>query len=511
MGAEFMVNISGKGNTIFSQRLNRFNSSVNYAWEWDFISDVNVAIDTRAMEIQFSFESLGIVQNERYNVWFLTTDWRDANDMTREVLNDTRGVRGTRAKPPGAGSKIKLNEIYPDANGWVELYNTGNKNVDISNWVIQWSGGSYTISAGTTISSGGFLAFDIGSIPDSDTVTLYNDNNQERDSTTYSSVPSGEGWGRYTDGQDNWIFTTPTKAAANQPAAPPPSANVVINEVYPNAAGWVELYNIDTQGGPTDIGGWYITWSGGTYTFPGNAKIQKDSYLAFDIGNIPASDTVELYDNNDVLQDSSTHTNIPSGYGWGRYTDGSGNWWITLPTKAGPNSIPEFSDTIFPLMFTLFIFGFVQHRKKKEKKVKKMVNKRQKTNIMATDNVHCEKLQEVISELVSISDVNGAMVYGANGQVLSWLSENGMEPGQYVNFIDEKILENSDDLKSHYKYGMFSQSIMDYNGFRILVSRIRADLILLLLLDKTAYLGPTMLEMEGCIRQIDGILNIGNT
>jgi hypothetical protein len=126
----------------------------------------------------------------------------------------------------------------------------------------------------------------------------------------------------------------------------------------------VELYNNGDRN--TNIGGWYIVWGGGTYTIPTNTRIQKNSFLAFDVGNIPSTDTVTLFDDADVEQDSISFTSITSGYGWGRYPDGSGSWWITIPTRAAANTIPEFSDAIIPIMFMLFIFAFVRYRKKRK-------------------------------------------------------------------------------------------------------------------------------------------------
>jgi hypothetical protein len=352
-GADLMINISGKGNQISSKYLCRFNSNNPKEWNWIQIAEISAAIDSHALEAQIGFSTLGILQNNTFSVWFLTTDWRNSFDQSDFGINETRGERGTRAP----GSKVVLNEIYPGPNDWIELYNTGNRDVDISGWVITWDTGSFTVPTGTTIPSGGFSVFDLANIPASSTVTLFNDKNQQLDTTTYTSVPSGQGWGRYPDGVDNWIYTNPTKGGPNQPVTPPPPADVIINEIYPDAAnGWVELYNNGDRN--QDIGGWYIVWSGGTYVIPGNTRIQKAAFLAFDLGNIPATDTVTLFNDIDVQQDSVSFTNVGPGYGWGRYPDGSGSWWTTLPTRAAPNIIPEFSDIMVPIMIMVLIVIF---------------------------------------------------------------------------------------------------------------------------------------------------------
>ena len=58
---------------------------------------------------------------------------------------------------------------------------------------------------------------------------------------------------------------------------------------------------------------------------------------------------------------------------------------------------------------------------------------------------------------------------------------------------------------------MFNQQIVDYNGHKLLVGWIAQDTILLLLLNKKAYLGLTMLDMEGCLRDMEAAFSKANT
>ncbi len=108
-------------------------------------------------------------------------------------------------------------------------------------------------------------------------------------------------------------------------------------------------------------------------------------------------------------------------------------------------------------------------------------------------------LKEIMSKLVSISDVSGAAIVKADGSVISWHTDDGTEPTQYIDFISAAYQKSIHS----YKDGMFTESITDYNGHKILMGRIRADVMLLLVLDKRAYLGLAMLDMEGCLREID--------
>ncbi len=110
---------------------------------------------------------------------------------------------------------------------------------------------------------------------------------------------------------------------------------------------------------------------------------------------------------------------------------------------------------------------------------------------------------EIMSKLVLISDVDGAAILRKDGSVISWCTSNGVKPIQYINFIHD-YMSGAYQKKIHNNtHGMFNESIIDYNGHKLLMSRIKKDLILMLMLKKSAYLGLTMLDVEGCLREID--------
>ena len=144
--------------------------------------------------------------------------------------------------------------------------------------------------------------------------------------------------------------------------------DVIINEIYPDTNGWVELYNPTLRN--VDLTGWTITWSGGTYNIPANTTILSGEYLVFNIGNIPSSDTVGLYNNKGKKRDETSFTNIPSSFGWGRDPAKTQNWYVTYPTPGGPNTIPEFQDIFIPVIF-LIIIVFYNRLKNNEKLFKR--------------------------------------------------------------------------------------------------------------------------------------------
>jgi hypothetical protein len=175
------------------------------------MSDIDCQVDSEALETQIDFNALGIPHNSSFKVWFFATDWQLGGDLSHEAITDTRSARGTRG---GQGSVV-INEVYPDTNGWVELYNPTRKVQVLTGWTIVWSGGTYTIPAGTTINPGQYLVFNIGSIPATDNIILYNEKDQKKDEAGFSNIQSGFGWGRDPNKTQKWYITYPTPGGPN--------------------------------------------------------------------------------------------------------------------------------------------------------------------------------------------------------------------------------------------------------------------------------------------------------
>jgi hypothetical protein len=124
-------------------------------------------------------------------------------------------------------------EINPLGNAppWVELYNNGPDDVDISGWEISitesyWAG-CLPIPAGTIIPANEFYVQEGSPVwvhPTSATVELWTDEDVVVDAThLLIDVAGGSvAWSRYPDGCDNdtaedWIYVKSTKGGPNQP------------------------------------------------------------------------------------------------------------------------------------------------------------------------------------------------------------------------------------------------------------------------------------------------------
>lgn len=111
-----------------------------------------------------------------------------------------------------------------------------------------------------------------------------------------------------------------------------------------------------------------------------------------------------------------------------------------------------------------------------------------------------------MNKLVLIADVNGAAILRTDGSVISLRSKDNGKPKQYTDLITDYILSVYQSNIYNYTEGMFVEQIIDYNGSKILTHKIRDDIMLLLVLEKRAYLGLTMLNVEGCLQDIDSAL-----
>ncbi|MFT4979377.1 MAG: hypothetical protein ACI8S6_005287 [Myxococcota bacterium] len=221
---------------------------------------------------------------------------------------------------------------------WVELCNPTDETIDLSDWMLESAGSSFseswTFPKGTTLAPGAYLAFGPGAGDKSefspnlqnggsptdgvrlvqgdgtviDTV-LYDENNTNKLTDDLGSIkgpfapdaPAGSSLIRFpdctetTNDGDDFIVTADLTQGATNPVPPDPidcsldpDAVVVINEVMANPAGgdsgaeWIELYNTGTE--IADLSGWGLL--GGTTAsgslgaaFPDKTFLAPGEYL----------------------------------------------------------------------------------------------------------------------------------------------------------------------------------------------------------------------------------------
>jgi len=135
----------------------------------------------------------------------------------------------TKEGPVVEGSVLKLNEIMSkdinDAPDWVEVYNSGTTDMDISGYVINdkpTAAGGFEIPAGTIITAGGFYLVDANESGESissggEDVSLSQPDGTVIDHTVTPDMSSNVGltWAREIDGAGDWMVSSPTPASSN--------------------------------------------------------------------------------------------------------------------------------------------------------------------------------------------------------------------------------------------------------------------------------------------------------
>jgi hypothetical protein len=295
-----------------------------------------------------------------------------------------------------------LNEVLPhnmgaraDASGefapWIELYNSGDVPIDLSEFFLNSIGSSPTQWAfppGSAIGPGQYLlvwcdaetnqttqtelhaAFRLPSADgDVGLVRIQNGSPAVLDHLAYRALPAGKAWGSFPDGDplERRLFHLPTPAFPNNPAAPP--SLVFINEWMADNRGavvdpadgdpedWFELYNAaDT---PADLSAFTLSddpadperfqLANGTVIPPGgflhfwadNEPLQNSPgqiHLNFRISD--EGETLLLTAPDGTVIDTVMFGAQSNNLAQGRFPDGGSPPFVFMdyPTLAGPNA-----------------------------------------------------------------------------------------------------------------------------------------------------------------------------
>ncbi len=278
---------------------------------------------------------------------------------------------------------------------WVELYNPGEEQVDLSAWILTDSDTeAHRSELGGSLAPGAFLLlikdqeFDFG-LGSADSVLLFNAQGVLVDMTAWEEeqAPEGQSWGRIPDATGPFqTLEVPSPGAPNIPNAEgcgdgivqegeecddgnlesgdgcseictdedpvEPLYSVVINEVMiQDAEGgpdWVELYNFGEEG--VDLNAWILTDSdieGHRYNLPVEAYLEPRGFLLlsrgteFDFG-LGGEDELHLFDAEGQVVDELAWVDGsgPETQTWGRLPDAQGPFQNLSPTPGAPNQAP---------------------------------------------------------------------------------------------------------------------------------------------------------------------------
>ena len=114
-------------------------------------------------------------------------------------------------------SGIVCNEV--NAEGWIEIYNSGDEETDLSGAVIKFNGTDiYTFTDGSKIKKGQLLVADTKTEfqqEESNIVSLYQQDGTQIFAFMFPKISEGQSYGRATDGEKEIGLLSATKGKAN--------------------------------------------------------------------------------------------------------------------------------------------------------------------------------------------------------------------------------------------------------------------------------------------------------
>lgn len=253
--------------------------------------------------------------------------------------------------------ELVINEIESDGDttDWVEVYNAGNTDIDISGYYlldndpVGHADETVPVTEGTVLAPGEYYVFDQNKdftfgLGNGDTVTIFSKGGAVVASYEYASHANGV-YARIPDGTGDFVdFASSTKGKANIVINP-----VVLNEIQSNdpngGADWIELANPTAEA--LDVSGLVIKDDKDDhgYTVPDGTVIPANGFIVIyedDLGfGLGKGDQVRIFEDGRMIQSTTwaDHTN-PT---WGLYPDVNGSEYRNTQ-EATPGSANRYAD-----------------------------------------------------------------------------------------------------------------------------------------------------------------------
>ena len=281
---------------------------------------------------------------------------------------------------------------YPD---WIEIYNAGSEAVNLSGYYL-YDTLDVTVAYqipdtypdSVTVAAGGFIVFYANKDTDwsvlnlnfklsggGEQIGLWAADQTMLDGITYGDQTTDISYGRYPDGADDWGFMSNyTPGEANE-EVDPPAVELYINEfmasndfAFPGPQGdypdWIEIYNAGNE--DVMLGGYFmaddlvdpeamyqipstypdsVTVPAGGYILFYANKGEETSVLNLNFKLSGSGEQVGLWSPDEVVLDSITYGEQITDTSYGRYTDGTDNWYFMSDftpgtTNTNPNPGP---------------------------------------------------------------------------------------------------------------------------------------------------------------------------
>jgi len=324
-----------------------------------------------------------------------TDDWGFMTDITP-------GASNTMPDPPAVQLFINEfmasnTTAFPGPQGdfpdWIEIYNPGTEDVMLGGYYMCDTldvNEAYQISStypdSVTVPAGGYILFyankdeelsvlnlDFKLSGSGEQIGLWNPEQELLDGFSYDAQITDTSFGRYTDGTDNWYFMSDfTPGATNtNPNPGPGEVELYINEfmasndaAVPGPQGdfpdWIEVYNAGDEA--VMLGGYYMSDKlddpEAMYqipdTYPDSVTVDAGGFILFyanknedvsysvlnlDFKLSGGGEAVGLWDPNQNVLDSLSYGPQIADTSYGRYTDGTENWFMMPDFTPGATNI----------------------------------------------------------------------------------------------------------------------------------------------------------------------------
>lgn len=268
---------------------------------------------------------------------------------------------------------LYINEVFAANPDWVELYNNTDKEMDLSNFILQDDKGAseeFVFPVGTKIAAKSHLVLNAGadfefgiSSSKGDELTLLDTKGSIVDRIIVPVTESNQSYHRVEDGGAMWaISNAPSKGSANgtgntTPTPEPSNLKLYVNEVMASPvegeSDFIELYNDEEVA--IDLSGFILEDDGGrskAFTIPTGVSIPAKGILVFNQVDKtdPSSfnfglsgtngDVVKLFEASGALVDEvKTPIFEVAGQSYARIGNGGSQWQVVdQPTKGEANS-----------------------------------------------------------------------------------------------------------------------------------------------------------------------------
>ncbi len=315
--------------------------------------------------------------------------YADGTDNWFFMPNFTPGAANENPAP--AAVELYINEFmasndgaFPGPQGdfpdWIEIYNAGMEDVMLGGYYLsddlmdptKMFQIPSTYPDSVTVPAGGFIVFYANSDPDwsvrnldfklsggGEAIGLWTPEQLFVDSLTYGEQIADTSYGRYTDGTDNWYFMPQfSPGATNINPNPPADVALFINEfmasndnAFPGPQGdfpdWIEIYNAGSE--DVMLGGYYLSDDLADPeklfqipdTYPDSVTVPAGGFIVFYANSDPdwsvrnlnfklsgGGEQIGLWNPDQMFVDSLTYGEQIADTSYGRYTDGTENWYM---------------------------------------------------------------------------------------------------------------------------------------------------------------------------------------